>query len=378
MRMGLGVGIGLAPRQSALAALNFTNAARVGGAFTLPTWLAITCATAGRTSQTSASAIATGFGANAARARSADGTTWGLSVEASRKNNNVDTRLDQAGVWSRASFGTGTVVAATGPSGASDAYLLTNDGTAGFIVATLTLPTATMVMSVWELVNAPAPGAAVARVNANAGSMLIDRGTVDAAFVRRDISGAVTAGNFNSVLQPRALAAAGSLTLYGYQIETGKYPGSVIPTAGAAVTRAADVLSVASPSVIAPGGFFDLTIVVAPNYATAEQAADHDLLFFDTNNRVFIQQSTAKVVLRIGGADVLSSALTWSREQGLTIRAAHKASGRTLTVSGATTGNGTATGGAASAISLPGTAYLLGNASGAEECSDLRSVLFAV
>ncbi len=164
--------------------------------------------------------------------------------------------------------------------------------------------------------------------------------------------------------------------LYCYlQTEGGKYPTSAFPAAAANASRAADVLSVASPSNIAPGGFFDIDLTVAPNYTNAEQAVDHNLIYFDANNRVYVQQSSSKIVLRIGGADVLSSALTWSRETAIRVRAKHTARGRQLVITGATTGNGdTGTQSPSSAISLPATAYLLGISTGAEESSDLRDL----
>jgi hypothetical protein len=169
-----------------------------------------------------------------------------------------------------------------------------------------------------------------------------------------------------------ALNSAFSCYLFGSQSEVGAYPSSFIVGA-----RAADVLTVAAPAQIARGGFFDISLVVAPHYTQAEQAADHNLVYFGSNDRAFIRQSDHKVVLRIGGADVVSSALTWSRNQALTVRVRHLASGRTLTVSGATSGSGSTTGVAVSAITLPATAYLLGGATGAEESADLQALTVA-
>lgn len=170
---------------------------------------------------------------------------------------------------------------------------------------------------------------------------------------------------------------AGSCWVWGAQAEQdAKYPSSYLPTTTATKTRDADVLSIPSPSLVAPGGRFDFDLVFAPNYSSSEQGADHNLLYFGANDRVFLQQSTRKVVLRIGGADVLSNALTWSREQTIRVRARHASSGRYLEISGAASGNGSTNAGAASALTLPGTAYLLGSNTGAEECADLRVVRF--
>ena len=275
-----------------------------------------------------------------------------------------------------------TVTNATDPSGATSACSM-NDTSAAAVsqaVATFTTGAGARTISAWMQILGAATRCDI-QSNTGAGDLLIASAGGDAAWIRRSVSGTATAAAHNSVIAPRNVTASetGSVLVYGYQIEGGSYPSSVIvSTSGSATTRAADVLSVPSPSTIAPAGRFDATLTIAPNYATAEQAGDYDLLFFDSSNRLFLRASDNKIVMRIGGADVVSSALTWSREQALTIRAAHCASGRTLTVSGATSGNGTTTAGAASAMTLPGTAYLLGNASGAEECSDLRAITFNV
>jgi hypothetical protein len=162
------------------------------------------------------------------------------------------------------------------------------------------------------------------------------------------------------------------------QLEDGLYPTSAIATAGAAAARAADVLSLSSPSTIAPGGFFDLDLTFAPHFATAEQGVDLNLFYLDASNRVFLRQSDAKIVLRLAGANnAVSSALTWSRNQALRIRARHTPREQVLEVFQATSGNGAASASVAAAISLPATAYLLGSSTGAEESSDLRAVRFS-
>jgi hypothetical protein len=362
-----------------LEMFDFTTATVTNGVFALPSWLAIACATTGRTIQTSATTVRTGLGANAARARSVDGVAFGLSVEASLVNHVASLDTISA-IWAfanSAALGAGTLA---GPDG-STAHELTwttanfsvgAPAAAGFSVVGAGLPARASIWaqgdvstSIQSYDSASAAWTTTLAISASAWSR-IDSG----------IASGGGSGSF-SAWGDASFSLAGKAFLWGPQLEQRLYPSSYMPSPSGGATRAADVLSIPSPTLVAPGGFFDMTLTVAPNYSQAEQGADHDLLFFDSNNRVFIQQSTHKIVLRIGGVDVLSSALAWSREQGLTVRAAHQASGRTLTVSGATSGNGTATGASAAAITLPATAYMLGNASGAEECADLRSVGFS-
>lgn len=388
MRLGLGLGIDARGGPLPLARFGFATAPISSGVFVLPAWLAIACATAGRTSQTSAISLRTGFSANAARARSVDGVNWGLSVESARTNLVKASNDITAAFWN---FGGNTGVtritaAHLDPAGGSQASTATYDGSGaagsykygGVALDVGAVPNSTnYTQSMWA---ALVSGGAGIRSTMNLAGF--SSATLAALFQRFSLTETTSADASGQQLQFTTYAPAGVnapfvWAVYGHQIEASLYPSSIIPTGGATGTRAADVLSIPSPPVVAPGGFFDLTLTVAPNYATAEQAVDHTLLHFGVNDLVFLRASDHKVVLRIGGADVASSALTWSRDQGLTIRARHGRDGRTLTVAGATTGNGTATAGAVAAITLPGTAYLLGDSSGAQECADLRSVRFA-
>ncbi len=184
-----------------------------------------------------------------------------------------------------------------------------------------------------------------------------------------------TTGATSQIFCGYSVAAGEVFVAYGGQSEDGLYPGPYIPTTTIAVAAAADVLSVPDPTLIAPGGFYDVMMTVAPSYAQNEFGTDHDLLYFGANDRVYLQQSSGKIVMKTTGqSDVLSLALTWSREQSLTIRMMSRLTQRQIIVSGATTGNGATSGTAASAFTLPATAYLLGSNSGAEECANLLSV----
>jgi hypothetical protein len=151
----------------------------------------------------------------------------------------------------------------------------------------------------------------------------------------------------------------------------------VIPTNGSEDIRAADTLS--TTTAIAPSGRLNMTEVVAPNFASGEQGVDSPILWWSSTNQIYLQQSTGKVVVDVGGSPVLTSAaLTWSREQAITVAVHLTPSGAlSLTVSGATTGNGTVNTTGVGTFSTGATSYLLGTSSGAQECADLRSVSFA-
>lgn len=383
MRLGLGLGLGTSQRSRVLAAFDFTTAAISGGLFTLPPWLAIACATTGRTSQTGPATLRTGFGANAPRARSVDGSAWGLSVESARTNLCLrSSELSNSGVWGAnagvtISADTTDVADPAGANLADKIAYTTGGGAGGYrFVQNVLSPSGNGVSYTATLWARLLSGSTTFRYTQNLATLFAEM-TASGAWSRWERN---NAGDGSSTLQQAMYADAATdaaFALYGYgaQTEVGKYPSSLVPTAGATVARAADVHSIPSPALIAPGGFFDATMVVAPNYAHAEHGVDHDLINFGTV-RAYLNASDHKVYLHTGGLDVASSALTWSRDQALSLRLVHARSGRRIEVSGATTGNGITTGGADASFSLPGTAYLIGSSSGAQECADLRFVQF--
>ena len=358
---------------SIIASANFTALATSGGVFTVPpSWLSISCATTGRTVQTSASTIVSGIGANAWRARNV-GSGLGLSVESAREN------TDPYGVTGAASWtlGGATAVNATGPDGSTNT------------AATVTWTTGTSVLGYAAGLGSGAPYIASFWEIDTGGTRTIgflDQFTGTPTTV---ISTAITWGRYQlswGSAAPADLAWGtwagapnpnGQGTVWGAQIETGRYPSSVIPTAGTAASRAADVLS--TTSAIAPSGRLNMTAVVAPNFASGEQGVDSPILWWNSTNQIFLQQSTGKIVIELGGvAALVSAALTWSREQAITVAAHLAPSGAlSLTVSGATTGNGTTNATGVGTFSTGATSYLLGTSSGAQECADLRSVSFA-
>lgn len=150
------------------------------------------------------------------------------------------------------------------------------------------------------------------------------------------------------------------------QLEAGYYPTSAIRTTSASVTRPADTLSYASGDY--PAAFLTdgVVIVFAPDASGAEIVSaneDWRLLQVGANDYVRIRNvtGTCKAELVCGGSIVAALSITFSRGQALTITA--KPSAGSITVSGATTGDGTNTGtGAAWASSA--TLYVGGNNAG--------------
>jgi hypothetical protein len=196
------------------------------------------------------------------------------------------------------------------------------------------------------------------------------------AFRRRSVSGTATAGIHPAAAVPRYDSGpeTGTTLFWGIQAEAGSYPTSVIPTSGGAGSRDADVLSGAA-TMLVPNGYLDWTLELAPNFAQGEQAADEPLIWLDAKNQVYLRQSDGKIALLAGGVTVLASpALSFVREQTITLHLINSAMhGASLTVSGATTGNGTVTA-SATPMSTPTTVYVLGNNLGAQECADLQKI----
>lgn len=368
--------------------------------WTLPSWLAIACATTGRTSQIAREAIKTGFGANAARARNV-GEGWGLSAECARRNKlcgNTDTWLGSATLQAWAVGENTKTTGQADPAGGTGAnkWACTTvglDGAAGSSftdfasLKTFAAYGSDGVVSMWgrggvKMTPAQPYGYVCFENDAD---NLANVPIITENWARYDVYDSRSVGQyvlldfgqFGGAGTGRGQAAGATAYTWGAQLELGvKYPSSYFPVANAAENqlRAADVLSCPSPSTIMPGGYFDLRFVVSPHYASTETLVDHDLLFVDSNNRLFFRQSDRKLVLKVGGNSIASAALTFNRNYALVVRAKSTATAFSLSVAGAISGNGTTTGSVQSAISLPSTVYVLGNASGSQESADLNGL----
>src|SRR5262249_44671212 len=149
---------------------------------------------------------------------------------------------------------------------------------------------------------------------------------------------------------------------------------SYIPTTNVDITRSAESLYVPmafAPNLM-PGGFSRIELRFAPNYASGEQATDHDLIVFnDTDDHLFVRKADNAIVLSAGGNGLASTRLQWSREQPLDVIAVNTATEFSLTV---TVGMGTPqTQTLPQGKPLPTNAdlYILGSTKGAQECADL-------
>lgn len=346
------------------------------GLVALPHWLSITCATTGRTAQQSAQTVKSGYAANTARAFSRDGVAFGLLLEPSRTNElERNSEVDNA-VWTKqagASVSSTTVADPAGGTTADRVNWTTTVVNEGFFHTNPTGSTAAVDWSIshwlkWK--------------DVTSGDVNMTNAAVSDVVAVRTITnnwGYVTwgedvPGGFSMLPWVRKTASSDSdVDHWGAQAEVGKYPTSIVPTAAADVTRAADVLR-AEPAALAPGGYFTITLKYRPHYAHSEAATAHDLVFFDASNRFFFRESDAKMVLKIGGVDLATAAaVTFSRHQEITVTIEHTATRRAITVSGATSGNGTVTAAAASAMSLPTDSYVFGSSTGSQEGADLRA-----
>lgn len=122
----------------------------------------------------------------------------------------------------------------------------------------------------------------------------------------------------------------------------------------------------ATADVIAPGGYLSITLSYTTGYDYAGGVPEHDLLFFDADNRLFWRRSDAKFVWLVGATELLSAACTFSAGQDITLAITHTTDGRSVAVTGATTGNGTTTTTTAlDAIYLPSLAGVLDLGGGA-------------
>lgn len=340
------------------------------GELPLPIWMRLRCATVGRTSQNSASTVRTGFGANAARGFSRDGASWGLLLEPSGSN-----LIDEQDLSAFSAVNGATVASATGPDGVSGSFEATDPNgaavsrldhslTPGSVVADHTL-------SAWHQVMTTDP--------LQDSRIQYADGVWEPSIVLVSAAGAwsrsdetvpeIASGSLSITPRSGNPGDTGATRWWGLQLEESAYPTSFMADA-ASLVRAADVLS-ASPRAVVPGGFLTPTLRYRPHYAHDETSSDHTLIYIDDENRLRFRSIDQRMVLTLGGEDIESDALTFSRHQEIEVEVYHSEDRVRLRVAGATTGNGNTVADGQGPILLPSVVYLMGGASGSEEGSDL-------
>jgi hypothetical protein len=341
------------------------------GTFALAPWMLISCVTPSRTIQTSAQTIRGLFGSHAPRARNV-GTGWGLSVEEAR------TILGPTG----AVFGPGvTAVGAptiVDPAGTYMAAQIDYDGSdapgSDHIAATYVTPSVLnerYVTSAWERTPSQ-PFVIQGQLEPSAPLLATERAPW-ALFT----TGAVGDGATPLVAHLASPPATNlPFTLYSAfsQVEQGGvFPTSFLAT-GAGV-RDADILRI-DPTLALVNGFYDLSLLLAPNWGSLEKPGQSVLYYFDVANFVYYDAADQMMYLRSNGGNFGVGPLVWSRNQEIRVSVRATANGRRVSVEGATSGNGEVViPAAAIPIAVPGGAFCLGDGT-VSISADLRAIEF--
>jgi hypothetical protein len=345
----------------------------VAAGYELPPWLVFKSPSDARTTQTGTHQIVLGFAPDVPRPRHT-GTGWGLALEAERTN--VVTPSDS---WGDGGWQQGTMTRTPGapdPAGTTAAARFQSDGTDYshfYPISDITPSTG----STW----ARGEGAAdiYSRFMAYGPAGVSAVTPIDTAdWTRLDwTSDSIERIWFSSAATGpyEPIGSATAFFAFGAQVEApAKYPSSYIVSGATAATRLAESLS-ASSADVAPQGWFDVTVTVAPHYASGESLAEHDFLHFDSDNRLYTRPD-GSIVLRAAGVELASVPLTWQRETVLTIVARHTAELQFLSVTGTSPPFETSGGAGRPIAPLPERVFILGGPAGAQEGADLRAIDF--
>jgi len=339
--------------------------------YALPAWLSYGCKTGGRTSQVGPGIVRTGYAANEARPRNV-GMGWGLAMEPERTN--LLTSSWAGDDWVIANGQMTFEMGQEDPAGGTNGVRFDSLGGQSSPIEPTPLGT---VASSWLLgVNGEPPFAYLAYGHSFVGVETLGEWRRYETVRTLDDNGDWFRLDTGATAGVPTIAAPTSILAYGAQVEVGAYPSSYIPTNGSSVTRSADHLSMAMTE-LAPSGYFDVTIRYAPHHAMNEQQSDHDLLALEDDG-VFLRMKIGGTLtlFRTGSADsVRIEGLDWAREQALEVRVEYLSKHRTISIKGATVGDGEATlDGAVPAVGEDRTVYILGDNDGPQEGADLRYV----
>lgn len=315
---------------------DFSASPGAGAVYTLPSGWTYSCATAGRTVQTSAATLVTGIAANAAPAKSVDGVSFKVDVECARTNQPTN-----SGAWDPGSAGwvAGTMTNVgtyLGPDGGAATAREFSSAVSGRYSSYHS--GASAAGSAYSCWTSYISGNATVRfeIGGGGGNVFVP---VSAGWRRSDLY-CVPASSSPYLIQ--AIVGNVDIAAYGLQEEVGKYPSSYIPTAGAAITRATATLAAPHDQVAFDSGRIPELIWV-PDFAYNETLLDAVILD-DSRGRLYYCQADQKFTFTMYGRGTIKSlACTFSREQAVTLRADVDDGTQlaTLIVSGCTTGDGT-------------------------------------
>ena len=361
---------------TAQASLSWTAAPPgSSGVLSMPSWITYECATANTTAQTGPATLNTGFSANDARGFSRDGTAWGLLVEPGATNLITEINLGDG----TAGGGTPTITSATDPSGASSQCQIEDDDVSEVerqdLAATAAASSTTHALSAWgRFVSAGTATSATFLCDHDVGSNVprLTIATTETTWglfsdVDTTPEGISTTECVAYATSTTVVAQTGTAAWAFPMLEERAYPTSFIDG-----TRAAGTLTV-DPNVVSRDGYLDLTFRAAPLFASTEVSTETVLLYVSSTNKLVWDGTSKRLELTIDNVTIASEALTFSRDQALTVTVQHLSTGVALTVSGATSGNGTTTGEAQDALPA-GDIYLLSDDSGADEAFSLQLV----
>lgn len=354
--------------------------------YLLPDWLKIECTTIARTSQWSPNTLQGPYGANVARPRNI-GKGWGLSVESRRRN-----KIKNSDGWNGGNWDSPAPIAEMNmsfghpdPMGAMGAVRFNSTGDDRS--PTTNVPQG--YASVW--IHSPSAPPQANVVLDNGGSLwTFLTVSLDDSWQRYVVG--VGDGRFfldtvgNAMSKAPSFSSNSTIYAFGAQHETDgngaivQYPSSYIPNGGMDRDREADRLYSNVMAELMPGGYFHVILTFAPNYASTEATAGyHNLLHvnagnglrFDFNGGRLMLESTSNAI-----AGPTSGVITWDRDQTLTVEAKSTPAGRSLSLSGATTGNFEVSDAGDRPWPIVAELQILGDNNGAQECADLRSIGF--
>lgn len=343
-----------------------------------------------RTSQIGPEQLCRGYTKDVPRARNA-GAGWGLSIESDRKN-----FMTNSDSWdsSKAGWASGTMMvtlARPDLAGGTAATLFTASGNGTGTYSNHAAPkSGGNVASAWlrgGLGQAP-----FAHFHHGFTGSWVD---VDTTSWKRysivspnGLMGEIAFGTTDTPQGSGVIPGVRSVYAFGAQVEgDALYPSSYIPTLDNPQTRSPERLYTKQGALasLVPDGYFDILIKFAPNYELSLGVnemweTELDILFFSAATGVRLRAADRKLIMRVDHVTIELGPVTFSREQELTLRVTNrKGQGFSMELSGATEGNGSATGMPDFAIQTAQLSQLhlfSSDGGSAKECQDLRYMGF--